>query len=743
MFCQHVVSCLILLVLHCGALNSAWASGSGTAILSGQVTDSEKGEGIPGVTVRLMKTTLGKISSKKGLFSFTELPAGSYRMQLSLIGYQKQEQTVNLKAGDSVFVRISLVPQIIKTTEVVVSANKRLQAVQDVPLSIATVDASIIADRSVSKLDEVLRYVPGVRVAQGQVDIRGASGFAFGLGSRTLLLLDNFPMLSADNGDISFDALPMFSVDHIEVVKGPGSALYGTSAIGGVVNVLTKDPTPEGSARARLYSNIYTAPRFDSWKWTSDALLARGLDLSYSRSFGSTGLLLAGGIRNDDGYTQFSDSRRVNFFGKFTQTFDAYSQFMLFTQYAYEDRANWINWRSVDSATKAPLTTDLNMRVHSGKLALGAEYKNAINENTFGVLRASAFRTSYNNTATDSSQQLSATATAFNSEGQFTTFINKKIALTVGMTLCANDVVSSQTGDDKIQVIASGYGQTEFSNLDDITVTLGARLDVEKTRHENKNVEFSPKLGISYKAPTATNVRLSIGRSFRAPTIEERYADIQFAGFTVGHNPNLRPEHGWAFEGGAEQSFTINDHLIQADIALFQSELYDLIEPQFDVSAAKAEIQFKNVTRARIQGMELDLKTWIVNKVLGIESSITTMQPTDLTTGKTLLFRHNIMWTSRLLVNWMDIEFQMDYRFLSRQEEVDERLVNLGLVANGDIRVPIHVVDARFIYDFAKHDIAPLKAVLNIRNLFDYYYVEIPGNLAPIRNIGLQVEMSL
>ncbi len=731
----------VLLLLLCTSQAQSLVAG---ATITGIVSDSATGRGLPGVSIRVMKTTLGKISTKSGLFQFRDLQSGSYQLQFSVIGYKTVQRSLNVQSGDSVFLAVSMVEQVLKTSEVVVSANKRLDAVQDVPLSIATVDAATISDRSVSKLDEVLRYVPGVNVAQGQVDIRGASGFAYGLGSRTMLLLDNFPMLSADNGDISFDALPMFSIDRIEVVKGPGSALYGSSAIGGVVNVLTKDATAEGQIMARVYGGFYTAPRFDSWKWTDATLHAEGLDASYARSFGETSIVAAGGIRADDNYTQFADSKRLNGYLKVSHTLNPNSQLMFFSQYAFEDRANWINWRSVEFATRVPLNTDTTIRVHSGKFALGAELRNIINENSFAVFRASLLRTAYNNTAAvDSASYLASTANALNTEGQFTTQINKKIALTIGMTLSANDVASSQTSGDKTQIIAAGYGQTEFSNLDDIIVTLGARLDVEKTRHENKNVEFSPKLGISYKAPTATNIRLSVGRSFRAPTIEERYADIHFAGFTVGHNVNLRPEHGWAFEMGAEQTFAINEHPLHLDLALFQSELYDLIEPQFNITAKTAEIQFTNLTRARIQGAELDLKTWVVDRLVGVESSITLMQPTDLTTNSTLMFRHNIMWTNRVLLHWREFEFQCDYRYLSRQEEVDERLVNLGLVVNGDVRVPVHVVDARIVWDMRSNEALPLKLGLNVRNLLDYYYVEIPGNLAPIRQISLQCEVTL
>ncbi len=719
------------------------APAAGVGSIGGQVVDSATTKGIPGVTVRLSKTTLGKITNNNGEFRFRQVPAGQYQILVSLIGYETRTLTVQLKADDSVWLRIELREQVIRTSEVVVSANKRVQAVQDVPLSIAVVDAATISDRGATKLDEVLRYVPGVNVAQGQVNIRGTSGFAYGLGSRTLLMLDNFPMLSADNADMSFDALPMFSVDRIEVVKGPGSALYGTSAVGGVVNVLTKEPSADPEIRLRAFGSAYTQPRYAEWKWTDKLLHGQGVDASYGRLFGSTGIVLAGGMRSDNGYTQFSDSKRFNLYGKCTQVLSPFSQLLIFCQYAYEDRADWINWRSVVQATLPPENTDRSLRVYSGKFSAGAELKNQLSDNSFAILRASVFRTAYNNTASpDSTDYLASTATAYNSEGQYTTFLNPKVALTLGMTLSANSVSSGQSNGNNVQAIGAGYGQVEFSNINDIIVTAGARLDAEKTRGENSSVEFSPKLGIHYKAPTETNIRLSVGRSFRAPSIEERYADIQFAGFRVGHNPDLKPEHGWSFELGAEQTLSISGTVFNLDLSVYQSELYDLIEPQFDVSSTSAQIQFNNVTRARIQGMECDAKTWIICKVLGLESSLNLMQPTDLSTGTTLAFRHNVQWTNRLIYDIGNVELQCDYRYLSRQEQVDDRLVNLGLVADGDIRVPIHVVDLRVLLNTHIASV-PCKWTVSCKNIFDYYYVEIPGNLAPIRSVSLQLECTL
>ncbi len=735
--CRKALLCLVALL--CASSIHVLAQST----IAGVVVDSADASLLQGATVRVLNTSVGAISSRKGQFVFHGLRSGSYVVDVTLLGYTHAKVKCSVSDKDSIFLRIELVPQAIQSSEIVVSANKRVQAVQDVPLSIAVVDASALANRNSTKLDEALRYVPGVNVAQSQVDIRGTSGFAYGLGSRTSLLLDNFPMLSADNGDISFDALPMFAINRIEIVKGSGSALYGSGAIGGVVNVITKDAPPEALTQLRAYSGAYTKPRYDDWVWTQRLLRMEGIDASYAKSFGPFSIVTAAGIRADDTHLQDADSFRSSLYCKATYAPSTASQFMIFGQYAYEDHANFLNWQNVQHATMPVLNVNGVIRIFSSKLALGTEYKTQIDESSFAVFRGSVYRTWYNNSAPATSTDfLASTATVFNTEGQFTTYVNPKIALTAGINITANNVESQQTNGNQLQLIAAGYGQTEFSNLDDIIVTLGGRIDVEKTRNENKNIELSPKLGISYKAMPGTNLRLSVGRSFRAPSVMERYATIRFAGFTVGHNINLKPEKGWSFEVGGEQTFSLFNLPWNLDLTLFQNELYELIEPQFVVSSTKSEIQFVNVTRARIQGVEADVKTWIIPKLLGVQSSLTLMNPIDLSTNTTLTYRHKLMWISGLMATWNNFEFQLDYRYLSRQETADERIVNLGLVVNGDIRVPIHVVDARIIYDLQKASLAPLRITLNARNLLDYYYVEIPGNLAATRSLSIQLDVS-
>src|SRR5207249_11340086 len=134
---------------------------------------------------------------------------------------------------------------------IVVTAGKREQSLQDVIASVALVSDSQIARRAVASIDEAVDRTPGVQFLNGQVNIRGSTGYVQGLGSRVLLLVDGVPANQGDRGGINWDLVPLEEVQRVEVAKGAGSSLYGSSALGGVVNVITRDIAAGWHARLR------------------------------------------------------------------------------------------------------------------------------------------------------------------------------------------------------------------------------------------------------------------------------------------------------------------------------------------------------------------------------------------------------------------------------------------------------------------------------------------------------------
>ena len=139
---------------------------------------------------------------------------------------------------------------------------------------------------------------------QDQVNIRGSSGYSRGVGSRVLILIDGLPYITGDTGEIPWKTVPMFQIDRIEVVKGAGSALDGSSALGGVINVITKEMGETPEIRFRLFQGLYARPKYAEWNWSPNARFNSGGFVSYSNRVGSFGYLVSVSRMVDDSYRE-------------------------------------------------------------------------------------------------------------------------------------------------------------------------------------------------------------------------------------------------------------------------------------------------------------------------------------------------------------------------------------------------------------------------------------------------------
>ncbi|MBK9246873.1 MAG: TonB-dependent receptor [Ignavibacteria bacterium] len=605
-------------IFLCLLLTSTVSASATGGYLKGTVIDSATKQTIAGAVVKIDNTARGAYVNKKGEFSISSIPSGSYTLTTSLIGYFPSQIIITIKDKDTLDVQISLVSQDVRLRTVVVSASKHLQAVQDVPISISVVDSKELKDRNIIQIDDALRYIPGVNMAKDQVSIRGSSGFALGLGSRVALLLDGFPMLSGDNGDMKFDALPFLNINRIEVIKGAGSALYGTSALGGVVSIFTTNPTSKPEYKIRTYGGFYTQPKYEGWNVFDSPPTNYGVDVSYSRKYGALGVTISGGTKHDRSFRLFDDTKKWNFYSKLSYDFSSSTTLTGFVNFATENHANWVYWNSLDSATRPPTTTNINERLISGKLATAIELKHIFDNKSFIVLRSGIYNTDFHNEELAIGvTAINSKASAFNSEVQFSTQLTSLLFLTTGVNAVQNTVESPVYGSPH-QTIFSGYAQAEYSGIDKLIVTAGGRYDYEKTDSSERNIQFNPKLGISYSTDFGIQFRASAGRGFRAPMAGERFAALRFQGITVVPNLSLIPEESWSFEGGLSYTFEWMSSPNSIDVAYFQNELYQLVEPQFTLDG---KIKFENITRARVQGIECTYKSffWECNRIRNLD----------------------------------------------------------------------------------------------------------------------------
>lgn len=716
------INIVLIIIININILNSAE--------LRGIVRDFDTKKTIFGASIKVLNSLKGTYSKANGSFKLNFKRVENLKLIISFIGYKSD--TVDIRSEDfdkEIIVELRL--QDINAGEIVVTANKKVQLIQDVPISMSVINQQEIILRNSTDIDKILNYIPGIKMNGGQVSIRGTSGFAFGLGSRVAMLLDGMPVLSADQGDMKFDIIPSFIIERVEVVKGAGSALYGSSALGGVVNLITTEYKDNARFNFKLYSGIYTQPKYKDWQ-LSNIHNKSGLDLSYSDNVNDANYLVAGRLLSDESYREFDDRLNYSIFSRLKYKINN-NDMKLLLSFTNNDHADWVYWESLNEATKPPDDTELNNRVNSKKLSLFFNDKIIFLKNSVLDLKFGIYNTNFRNNTIKREEIRQSEATSYYSEIQFSNKFFEKIFSTQGLNLNYN-VVNSSIYSGNNQFIGAGYWQLEWDINNNIIVTAGARMDYEKTSNSSKNLEFSPKFGVNYKLSDNTTVRASFGKGFRTATIAEKFATINFDPFKVKPNADLLPEENYSFELGFNNEFQFANTLNTFDFSIFQNNLNNMIEPSFINSNGELFIQFLNVQDAVIRGFEIDLKSLILG-FISFKTSLTYLNTKDLKTKLELKYRSNWQSTNSISIDFDNFKIQSDYRFLSKSDEVDS-LLKL-FIPNADARVNSHIVDFRIIVNMEKYTDYDFDLILNIENALDYYYTEYPGNLGPTRYISL------
>ncbi len=715
--------------------------------IEGRVTEAESKRPLALANILVRGTVIGTSSDVNGSFRIEKILPGTYTVVVSLVGHQARViQNVEVRSGEVTGLDVQLIPSPIQTEQIVVTASRREQSLQEVPVSIATVTAQMLVDRNIVTIDDALRYVPGVNLLQDQVNVRGSTGYSRGVGSRVLVLLDGLPFLTGDTGEISWEVIPTQQIERIEVVKGAGSALYGSSALGGVINVITRGIGDNREIRYRLFSELYDKPSYREWDWSSKSRFNSGAFLTYADRTGPLGYLFSVGRTVDESYRENDAYHRWTFYSKLVYNISTLQNLTVVGNLLARTHGNFVWWKSASEATR-PADSQLNGEITSRRGNIALAYKEFLSDNFFYSVKGIYYGNFWKD---DSSGRLNNTSTSnlFHTEIQATYEVSKSSILTFGITGNYDQVNSNIFGDHP-GIGGAVYAQEELSVGEPLKLTFGARYDAQRVSALPYAGQLNPKVGLVYNLSSTTTLRASFGTGFRYPAIGELYSGVETSASQVLiiPNPDLKAEKSMTYELGIAHSLSDN---IYIDGALFTNDFDNLIEaavkikkvrtsPSDTIGIDRAVIQFDNVTRARIQGGELGIKIDWFKKYFITDINYTYTWPLDLSQNTILQFRPRHLFYTSGVFNYEHLRASVDFRYVSQIERIDENLVRLAPIVNGEMRVPIKIVDARASYDLLQFGLR-MRIGLNVNNLLNYNYVELIGNLAPIRNYVLTVE---
>ncbi len=698
--------------LLCMALFAgAWAQTNGR--MTGQITDKQTGDPIPGANILITGTVLGANSDPDGRFVIPALHPGVYQVRISAVGYVRAERSsVEIKSGETITLNVSLQPTLIESGEVVITASKRRQSIEDSPTSVGIMSSRELAQKDEIYLDKVLESASGVNFIGSQINIRGSSGYNYGAGSRVLLLIDGVPVMPGDSGDIKWSMIPATQIDHVEIVKGAGSALYGSSALGGVVNLITKSASSQPQTNVRISAGAYDKPVHTEWRWTERTLHFDDFDIDHTRRIGKSDIMLAFGTHQSTGYTQNGFYKRYNGSLKWQRRLTSKANMTLSSFYEDSENGTGLMWRSQRYALEVPKES-LGDKVKSDKFGLNLFHRWAASERFALNTRVSYFRNFWKNYFHDNLNASQANRIGVEIQGDYQ-FSNLN-ALTFG-TEESWDIVESGLVGDHDQYVVSFYAQNERKLLSNLSLTLGMRYDFQRvdTGYEDEN--WSPKLGLVWQVKPWFILRGSSGSGFRAASMSERFSDSQYSGLQLQPNPNLKSETAWSHEFGF--SLMLLPYM-GLDLSGFLSDYWDLIEP---VPDADQNIQFINVTRARIGGAEARLFVQPGLRGLTLQGAYTYMDPWDMDLGQVLAYRPRHIAQGTVIFATGPVEVSADYRYISRLEVVK--------LYPSDDRVAQNTLDLHVTYRYAGWSLSA-----NLNNALNHNHTQMERTIMPIRNL--------
>ena len=457
------------------SISSLYAQTTGS--LAGKVTDAASGEPLPGVNITIVGTVIGAATDGDGEYRIPKVPIGEYDVRFTMIGYMRHQQSdVTVRANSTTELDVQLQETVIETPELMVTANKRRQSIQDTPNSVGVLTNKDFARRNEVHLDEILQYASGVNFVGSQVNIRGSSGFNYGAGSRVLFLVDGVPVMPGDSGDIKWNMIPATQIERVEVVKGAGSALYGSSALGGVINIITKKTSSKPITNVRVATGIYDQPLHPEWRWSTRLRNFSDIDIDHTRQIGKNSeLLFAAGQHQTMGYRQNTEYLRHNASLKWNVKPSGSHNLTLSMNYEGGESESSLMWRSQRRALEVSPEA-LGDYVESQKYSATLFHQWVLAKN-FGLhTRVSYFHNYWKNWFHDNITASSAHKPGIEIQGDWQ--ISDENSLIFGTESSWDHVVSGLVGTHD-QYTAAAYAQNERKLINNLRLTLGLRYDYQ------------------------------------------------------------------------------------------------------------------------------------------------------------------------------------------------------------------------------------------------------------------------
>ena len=547
-------------------------------VIKGKIT-AKNGDEIPYANIYLKNTKIGTTTNENGFYELKNIPRNNYTLIISSIGYKTKTIKISITNNKNSIKNITLSDDN-SLDEIVVSGTLRPVSKTNSPVPVEVYSETFFKKNPTPSIFESMQNVNGVRPQlncsvcnTGDIHINGLEG------PYTFVLIDGMPIVSGLSTVYGLTGIPQALIERVEIVKGPASTLYGSEAVGGIINIITKKP----SKSPKITSDTFTS----SW-----GEINTDLGLRYNISEKTQGLL---GINyfnfqnridnNNDNFTDLTLQNRISLFNKINIERKSKKLFTIAGRYVYEDRwGGELDWKREFRGTDIKYGES----IYTNRWEFFGTYQLPTTENiSFQFSANGHYQDSFYGTLKYDAEQI----IGF---GQF--IFNKKIKekhdLLIGLayryTFYDDNTpateINKNINQESITHLPGFFMQDEISLNKNNKLLLGARWDYNSL-HGNI---FSPR--VNYKWNTKDNAdifRFSIGNGFRVANVfTEDHAALTGAR-KVEFDGELQPENSWNTNLNYVKKIYAKNAIITFDASAFYTYFDNRILPDYEIDTNK------------------------------------------------------------------------------------------------------------------------------------------------------------
>lgn len=565
----------------------------------------------------------------------------------------------------------------INLERVVVSATRTERELHDVPIRTEVITAQELHRTHARSLKEALENVPGLQLRE----IHGKSGYEATLqgmsSDQLLILIDGMPLAASTGSTVDLSQYSLADISQIEIIKGAASAQYGSSAMGGVINIISRDTKPGVRTLVTFDAGSYGAQNIsgqqrDIGQQHANALLEGGGEQWQAR--------LSADVRDHRGFAADRDtwvregdeSRRAQYAGRLSWAPNDNAYLVVDTQRFEESDKQWLPLslpgrypNKTEDITRNRFTLSSGWRGDQLRLALKAlseRYRSESAKQNRGFPMAFDQR----------DMALDTDVLSLQLDYPFSVAHHVQL----GVDVRQETLTQFKDGVPEVGDVGTVERHTyELFLQDDYFISPRAEVvfGVRIQDDSDFGLHASPKVALKYslydRGVSQALLRASVGTGYRVPNLKERYYtfDHRSIGYMVMGNPSLNPETSLSYQTGVWFEWA---SLHSLDVNVFYNELSDLIQTDEENAAEVdgiAVYSYKNINHAKTYGLETVLTTRLLNR-LGATMSHTYTRAANTDTGQKLTRRPEHI--ARLGLDWQvsnSVEINTRWRYQSRE----------------------------------------------------------------------------